>query len=60
MGSTISHRQKGGWDGRGKWNIMGWRVGGEGNQELENHLRCRQMEWLIIIIIIIIIIMMID
>ena len=42
------------WDGDGggvteKWDIMGWGICGVGNWEVRYHLRCKQMEWLIII-----------
>ena len=35
----------------GKWDTMGWGVGGEGNWEIGYHLRRKQMELLIIITI---------
>ena len=52
---ALSYRQKGGggqmWDGGGGWwtvtgkyDIMGWDFAGEGNQEVEYDLRCKQME----------------
>lgn len=28
----------------GKWDIMEWGVGGEGNREVGYHLGCKQME----------------
>jgi hypothetical protein len=27
-----------------KWDILGWRVDGGGNQEMGYHMRCKRME----------------
>jgi hypothetical protein len=55
-GREISHRGKreGKWRGgcggvTGKWDIMGWEVGGGDNKEVGYYLRYKRLEWLIII-----------